>query len=171
VTNRMKKAMAVTLASLSIVALTVTSSPITASAHSVSLHLDRHEINTGWVSNFDGGCQAKARVVYYPGNDQAHFETTVTDPYWFVACRVNTQLHVLTHDGEFAGASHYAMACAVPDTSCASTRLTVGDYYGQTPQLTALVESINNTLESLGLPRSYTRKAAVTGIRVVFTKA
>jgi hypothetical protein len=63
------------------------------------------------------------------------------------------------------------MACAVLDPSCASNRQMVGDYFGQTPQLTAFVDSVNDALEAAGLPRSYTRAQAVTGIRVVFTKA
>ena len=33
------------------------------------------------------------------------------------------------------------------------------------------VDSVNDALEAAGLPRTYTRKQAVTGIRVVFTKA
>lgn len=130
-----------------------------------------YTIDTGWVSNFDGGCQAKAHVVYYPGSDQAHIETTVTSPYWFAACRVNTQVWVETRVGSFPGAVHYTMACGVFDPSCASTRFSVNDYFGQTPGLTAHVASVNAALEAMGLPATYTRTQAVTGIRVVFTKA
>jgi hypothetical protein len=130
-----------------------------------------YTVDTGWVSDFNGGCQAKAHVVYYPGSDQAHIETTVTSPYLFAACRVNTQVFVGTKTATYPGAVHYAMACAVLDPSCASTQLQSGDYYGQTPQLTSFVDSLNDALEAAGLPRTYTRALATTGITVVFSKA
>ncbi|MEV6376272.1 hypothetical protein [Micromonospora musae] len=119
----------------------------------------------------NGGCTVRATVTYYPGSDTANFQTTVTSPYWFAACRVNTNLYVKGRTTQWNGAVHFAMACAVTDPSCASTQTWVGDYYGRTPGLTAFVDSVNDGLESRGLERDFTRKEAVEGIDIAFTNA
>jgi hypothetical protein len=130
-----------------------------------------HEDGTGWKTNWNGGCGAEAYAVYYPINDQALIETTVQSPYWFAACRAKAQVFVHTDVGIFPSAVHYATACAVTDPTCASTQTTVGEYWGQTPGLTAHVNQINETLVSLGLPPSYTAKQAVKKIEVTITNA
>ncbi|MEV4808964.1 hypothetical protein [Micromonospora avicenniae] len=132
--------------------------------------LDSYTI-TKTSNTVNGGCTVKATVTYYPGSDTAHFQTTVTSPYWFAACRVNTNLYVKGRSTQWNSAVHFAMACAVTDPSCASTQTWVGDYYGRTPSLTAYVDSVNDGLEAAGLPRDYTRKKAVEGIDIAFTNA
>jgi hypothetical protein len=127
--------------------------------------------DAGPSSDWNGGCTASAHADYYPANDQAQMSTTVTSPYWFAACRVNAQLWIDTRAGSFPSAVNYAMACAVLDTSCASTQTWPGNYYGATPALTAFVESVNDALEAAGLPRTYTRAAAITGIHITFSNA
>ena len=122
-------------------------------------------------STWNGGCVASAHADYYPANDQALIGTTVTSPYWFAACRVNAQLWIDTASGSFPSAANYAMACAVLDTSCASTQSTTGNYYGATPGLTAFVNSVNDALQSAGLPPTYTRAQAVRGAHLTFANA
>jgi hypothetical protein len=127
--------------------------------------------DTGVDRSWDGGCEASTHAEYYPSNDQAVMGTTVTSPYWFAACRANAQLWVETRAGAFPGAANYAMGCAVFDPSCASTQTGTGNHYGATASLTAFVDSVNDALEAAGLPRTYNRAAAVTGIRVTHSKA
>lgn len=127
--------------------------------------------DTGWVTNYDGGCAIKAHVDYYPSSDKAYIQTTIQSPYLFAACRAHTQLWVQTSGNVFAGAVQSSMACGVTDTSCSSTKTYTDTYAGQTPGLTAYVSSVNDGLEAAGLPRSYTAKQAVTGISVSFSKA
>ncbi|MEU8263472.1 hypothetical protein AB0C02_22950 [Micromonospora sp. NPDC048999] len=122
-------------------------------------------------STFDGGCYAKATVTYYPGSDTAHFETMVTSPYWFAACRVNTHLYVQGKSTQWTSAVHFAMACAVGDPTCSSTQTRIGDYQSCTPSLTAYVDSVNDALAAAGQPRTYTRTQAAESISIAFTKA
>jgi len=122
-------------------------------------------------SDWNGGCVASAHADYYPANDQAVISTTVTSPYWFAACRVNAQLWIDTAGGSYPSAANYAMACAVFDTSCASTQTTTGNYYGATPALTAFVNSVNDALQAAGLPPTYTRAQAVRGVHLTFANA
>ncbi|MFG2109863.1 hypothetical protein [Micromonospora chersina] len=122
-------------------------------------------------TTYDGGCDATTSVSYYPANDQAVMRTTITDPYWFAACRANARLWINTNGGSFPSAVNYAMACAVTDASCASTQTWTGNYYGATPQLTAYVDSVNAALVSMGLPPTYSRAQAVTGISITHSKA
>ena len=78
---------------------------------------------------------------------------------------------VQTKGNVYAGAVQSSMACAVGDTSCSSTKTYTGTYAGQTPGLTAYVNSVNDAFEDAGAPRSFTAKQAVTGISVSFSKA
>ena len=120
---------------------------------------------------WDGACVALADAQYYPANDQADINTTVNSPYWFAACRVNAQLWIDTAGGSYPSAANYAMACAVRDWTCASTQTTTGNYYDATPALTAFVASVNNALQAAGLPPTYSRAMAVTGVRLTFANA
>jgi hypothetical protein len=128
-----------------------------------------YTINTGWVTDYNGNCAVEAHVDYYPGSDTAYIQTTVRDPYLFAACRVHTHVWVQTKSNVFAGATQGAMACAVLDPSCASTLSYTGTYSGQTPGLTALVDTVNQALIDNGLPPTYTRAQATTGIQVSFS--
>ncbi len=128
-------------------------------------------VNTGNDVTWNGGCVASTRAEYYPANDQAVMSTTVTSPYLFAACRANAQLWIHTRAGAFPGAVNYSMACAVTDWTCASTQTRTGSHYGASPALTAFVDSVNDALEAAGLPRTYTRAAAVTAVRVTHSNA
>jgi hypothetical protein len=128
-----------------------------------------YSIDTGWVTNYNGNCAVEAHVDYYPGSDTAYIQTTVQDPYLFAACRVHTHVWVQTKSNVFAGAVQGAMACAVLDPSCASTQSYTGTFSGQTPGLTALVDSVNQVLVDNGLPPTFTRTQATTGIQVSFS--
>jgi hypothetical protein len=132
---------------------------------------DKWVVDTGFDRTWDGGCEASTHAEYYPANDQALVSTTVTSPYWFAACRVNAQLWVETRAGAFPSAVNYAMACAALDPGCASTQTWTGNYPGATPALTAFVDAVNDALESAGLPRAYTRAAAIIGVRVIHSRA
>jgi hypothetical protein len=127
--------------------------------------------DTGWQDTWDGGCRARSTATYYPASDQTVIATTVQSPYLFAACRVNAHVRVGTRNQEFDGATHYAMACAVTDPTCASTQTRDGTYQPSSPALTAYVESINATLGDLGLPPTATRQALVTGISISLSKA
>jgi len=131
----------------------------------------RWTVDTGTDDTWNGACTASTHADYYPANDQAQMATTVSSPYLFAACRVNAQLWIETRAGSFPSAVNYAMACAVWDPTCASTQTWPGNYYGATPSLTAFVESVNDALEAAGLPRTYTRAAAITGVRVIHSTA
>ncbi|MFG3699773.1 hypothetical protein ACGF5C_17895 [Micromonospora sp. NPDC047620] len=122
-------------------------------------------------SSFDGGCVAESTVSYWPGSDTATFTTTVRNPYLFAACRVNTRLFVQGTSTQWNSAVHYTMACAITDTTCSSTQTTTGTYSSATPSLTAYVDSVNDALEAMGMPRSFTRKQAVESISIEFSKA
>jgi hypothetical protein len=141
-----------------------------ASAASADAPPSVYSADIAWV-NYDGTCSAKAHVDYYPGSDTAYIQTIVKDPYLFVACRVHTQVWVQTRNNVYAGAIQGAMACSVLDPKCASTQTYTGTFSGQTPGLTAYVDGVNATLIDLGLPPTFTRTSATTGIRVSFSKA
>jgi len=132
---------------------------------------EKYIIDTGWVTDYDGSCKAKAHVEYYPGSDKAYFETTVQSPFVFAGCEANTNLSVKTAGDTFQGAVHRASACATWDPTCPSLRMTPGTYIGATVGLNGYVDSVNDALEAAGLPRSYTRRQAVRSISVSFTKA
>ncbi|MFE0593463.1 hypothetical protein [Micromonospora echinospora] len=122
-------------------------------------------------SSFDGGCVAEATVTYWPGSDTAAITTTVRNPYLFAACRVNTSLFVQGTSTQWNSAVHFTMACAIGDTTCSSTQTRSGTYNNATPSLTAHVDSVNDALAAMGMPRSYDRKTAVEGISIEFSKA
>ncbi|MEU4236881.1 hypothetical protein [Actinoplanes sp. NPDC026619] len=130
-----------------------------------------------WVTDngpddtWNGGCVATTHAEYFPGNDQAVISTTVTSPYWFAACRANAQLWIETSAGAFPSGTNYAMGCAVFDPSCASTQTATNNFYSSTPALTGFVDAVNDALAQIGLPRSYSRAAAVTAVRVTHTNA
>ncbi|SCL63104.1 hypothetical protein GA0070606_3739 [Micromonospora citrea] len=126
---------------------------------------------TKWSNSFDGGCVAESTVSYWPGTDTASITTTVSNPYLFAACRVNTRLYVQGTSTQWNSAVHYTMACGITDTSCSSTRTVSGTYYSATPSLTAYVDSVNDALEAMGQERSFTRKKAVESISIEFSKA
>jgi hypothetical protein len=128
-----------------------------------------YSTDTGWVTDYNGYCAVEAHVDYYPGSDTAYIHTTVRDPYLFAACRVHTNVWVDTKNDVFQGATQGAMACAVLDPTCASTLSYTGTYSGQTPGLTALVDTVNQALIDAGLPPTYTRAQATTGIQVSFS--
>jgi hypothetical protein len=111
--------------------------------------LPSYHVDTGMRQDFDGDCQARAAVTYYPAIDRVHIDTTVTSPYWFAACRVHTHVWVVTTEGQFPSAVHFAMACAVRDPNCPATQRWVADYDGHTAPL----------------------RGQITGIRVAFSKA
>jgi hypothetical protein len=125
----------------------------------------------GSSDTWNGGCRASAHADYYPASDQALMSTTVTSPYLFAACRVNAQLWIETASGSFPSAVNYAVACAVFDPGCVSTQTAVGDHPNATPGLTAFVEAVNNTLRTMGLPPTYTRALAITGVHLTFANA
>ncbi|MFD2763269.1 hypothetical protein [Micromonospora eburnea] len=126
---------------------------------------------TKYSNTFNGGCEAQATVYYWPGTDTASFTTRVTSPYLFAACRVNTHLFVRGKSTQWTSATHYTMACGITDTSCASTQTTTATYNGATPSLTAYVDSVNDALEAMGMPRSMNRKTAVESIAIEFSNA
>jgi hypothetical protein len=128
-----------------------------------------YSVDTGWVTNYNGYCAAEAHVDYYPGSDTAYIQTTVRDPYLFADCKVHTHVWVQTKNNVYPGAAQGAMACAVLNPTCASTQSYTGTFSGQTPDLTALVESVNQALSDAGLPPTYTRLQATTGIQVSFS--
>src|SRR5690349_11770813 len=105
-----------------IVLAAVTGTVVSGATPAAAGTVDKYTIDTGWVSDWNGGCSAKAHVDYYPGSDTAYFETTVQSPYLFAACRVNTQVWAQTTANSYPGAAHYAMACGVFDPGCASTQ-------------------------------------------------
>ncbi|MDS0134292.1 MULTISPECIES: hypothetical protein [unclassified Amycolatopsis] len=125
----------------------------------------------GSSDTWNGGCWASAHADYYPANDQAEMSTTVRSPYLFAACRVNAQLWIETASGSFPSAVNYGMACAVWDPTCASTQTWPGNHNNATPDLTAFVAAVNATLQTLGLPPTYTRAMAITGVHLTFSNA
>jgi hypothetical protein len=158
------------LAAVALAAMAATAGPASA-ATTPPPKPSVYSFDTGWVTNYDGGCAVKAHVDYYPSSDTAFIQTTVQDPYWFAACRAVTHVWVQTSGNVFAGATQGSMACAVYDTTCSSTQTYTGTYSGQTPGLTAYVDSVNEALQDAGMPASYTRTQATTGITVSFSKA
>lgn len=126
--------------------------------------------DTGIDDDWNGRCRARTVVEYHPARDQAVISTTVTSPYLFAACRVHAKLQIRTRLGSFPSAVQYSMACAVFDSSCASTRTFSGDYLGASPALTAMLDIVNEARETAGLPPER-RAGVVTGISLTHVNA
>jgi hypothetical protein len=104
-------------------------------------------VDTGWV-NYDGGCQARTQAYYYTGSNKITMKTDVSDPYWFVACRVSAKPIFDTNLGPVSdGPTQFMMACAVFDPTCASTRYGVWETYDASATL-ALLKSFGLDLGS-----------------------
>jgi len=128
-----------------------------------------YTVETGWRSDWNGGCAAKATVTYYPSTNKAVMNTTVQSPYAFAACRVRTHLQVRTANTVFEGVDQRETACAVLDPTCAST-ISTGDqtYSNASPSFADYVDDLNAALDESGLPRT-NRQALARGIEVSFS--
>jgi hypothetical protein len=117
-------------------------------------------VSTGW-QNYDGGCRAKTELYYWPASNTVQMKTSVSDPYLFVACRVNAKVYFDTSVGPVSdGPTQRAMACAVTDPTCAST--TYGAW-----------ESFQPASGTLALLANYglSPQQIVNSVRVGFSKA
>jgi hypothetical protein len=117
-------------------------------------------VDTGWV-NYDGGCSARTQAWYYTATNKIHMKTDVSDPYWFVACRVNAKPIFDTNFGPITDTpSQYNYACAVFDPTCASTR------YGSWELFDPASPTLS-VLKSFGVDLG----ASISGIRIQHTAA
>jgi hypothetical protein len=104
-----------------------------------------YHFETGWTP-YDGGCQARTTLDYWADTNTIAMKTDVTDPYWFVACRVNAHPQFISSKGLIDdGPTQGQMACAVLDPTCASTRY--GDVESFRPASLTL-----QTLKDFGVP-------------------
>jgi hypothetical protein len=117
-------------------------------------------VDTGWNS-YDGGCQARTQVWYYTATNKIHMKTDVSDPYWFVACRVNAKPIFDTNFGPVTDTpTQYNYACAVFDPSCASTRYGSWELFDPASPTLSVLKSFGVDLGS-----------AISAIRIEHTHA
>jgi hypothetical protein len=127
ITHNLRRRLLLLIAPL-LLAVGITSSPALAAISSPQY------VDSGW-QYYDGGCQARTQAIYYPATNTISMKTDVSDPYLFVACRVDAKAIYDTNLRPVEdGATNPGMACAVLDPTCASTTYGPWRTYGPASQ-------------------------------------